>query len=96
MILGATLTVRNLRRGWYYLNAGERDFTWTGFVRRVAIAGVMALGCGIHLVLGPIQSSFVLIRIPIVLQLVRLIVRHAPSAARLHITSQTLEGSPAS
>jgi uncharacterized membrane protein len=90
LLIGAILTLRNLRRGWYVMGADDRDFAWIAFVRRVSLACVLSLALGLDVFVGPIQSSASFVLMAVAPAIVRLRVRHAPQAARLRIpTPQT-------
>ncbi len=90
LLIGAVLTLRNLRRGWYVISPEDRTFAWVALVRRCGLALVLFLVLIIDLFVGPTQSSVFFPLMAVVQWIVRLRVRHAPQAARLRIpTPQT-------
>ena len=90
MLIGAIMTLRSLRRGWYFLNPSERDFSWRAFVRRVSLAFVLGIACAIDLIFGPVLSTFAFPFMGIVPRIVRLVFHRAPSPQRLRIPPQPI------
>jgi uncharacterized membrane protein len=85
LLLGATMTLRNLRRGWYLQSEEDRQFAWHAFVRRLALGVVVAITCAIDLVFGPVASSLGFVTLVVVPRLSRTLFRHPPAPASLRI-----------
>ncbi len=90
--LAAAITMRNLRRGWYGFDNGERDLIWWGFVRYCAVCTSMWIGFIVDLADGPTAGSLCFLMIFVVMRLARLRFLHAPQAERLRIAPSTGSG----
>ena len=86
LFIGAIMTIRNMRRGWYFMDTGDREFAWRGFVRRVTLAIVICIACAIDLIFGPVESSWGFSLLFIAPRLARAVFRKPPTPARLRIT----------
>jgi len=89
LIIGAILTLRNLRRGWYVISQEDRNFAWTALVRRSALALVLILVLTIDLLVGPTQSSLFFPLMAVVQWVVRARFKIAPPSTRLRIPIPT-------
>ncbi len=87
--LAATLTFRNMRRGYFHLDSDERDFAWFATLRLAAVCGMMICALTMDGFAGPATAGFFLLLIPVAIRLMRKLCPHAPSAARLRIEAPT-------
>jgi uncharacterized membrane protein len=83
--LSAVLTFRNMRRGYFYLDAGDRDFTWLTLLRQLVLCGMMSVALVINAFFGPARAGIFLILIFVAVRVARMLFPHAPSAARLRL-----------
>jgi uncharacterized membrane protein len=83
--LATILTFRNLRRGYIYLSAEDRDFAWLVFLRQAVLCGMMTTALVINKVAGPSQAGIFLLFIVPAIRIARLRFPHAPSAERLRL-----------
>jgi len=81
----ATLYIRNLRRGWHTSDSAERDRTWRGFQRALALTVLVSGALIVDLVAGPDWGGFSFFVIPVVIRVLRMRFPHAPSAENLRI-----------
>ena len=72
LLLAAMVTVRNLRRGWHILDEDERLHAWHAFIRRTSLAAVLLIATAVDVLVGPLQSTFVFLTMPVVPRLVQL------------------------
>jgi uncharacterized membrane protein len=89
LLIGAFVTIRNLRRAWYVMSIEDRTFAWLAVVRRSALASVLVLVLIIDVLVGPTQSSFVFPLMAVVQLIIRRVVRRPPPSTRLRIPLPT-------
>lgn len=89
MGFAAVVTLRNLRRGWWTLDAEDRALNWTRFVRMCVLCVMMGFAVAIDLTLGPTASAFVFLSIIVAIRIVRLRAKEPPSASALRIEALT-------
>jgi uncharacterized membrane protein len=85
--LATILTFRNLRRGYFYLDAEGRDFAWLAFLRQAVLCGMMTTGLVINSVAGPSQAGIFLLLIVPAIRVARWRFPHAPSAGQLRLVT---------
>jgi uncharacterized membrane protein len=83
--LSAVLTFRNMRRGYFYLDAGERDHAWLALLRQLVLCGMMSAAIVINAFAGPARAGLFLFLIIVAVRVARMLFPRAPSAARLRI-----------
>ncbi len=81
MGLAAVITLRNLRRGWTFLDEAERGDAWIALLRRCVLCIVMAIAAAVDAAFGPSWSTFAFVAIPLALRVVRVAVRNYPAPA---------------
>jgi uncharacterized membrane protein len=86
LVVGALITLRNLRRGWYVLSDEDRDHAWRGLTRRIALGIVVLVALAVDLIFGPIQSSFIFMTMWFVPRIVRMVLP-TPRKSWLRIAS---------
>ncbi len=94
MAIAAFIGIRNLRRGWWYLDDDERRTNWVACVRRCFLCGVMAAATGVDLIFGPTISTIPFLTIPIGLRLIRVFVKRTPTTAALRVTNSPPSPAP--
>lgn len=85
--LATILTLRNLRRGYFYSNGEERDFAWTVFLRQAVLWVMMSSGLVLDIVAGPTQAGIFLLLIIPAIRIARWRFPHAPPAERLRLVA---------
>jgi uncharacterized membrane protein len=85
--IGLVVTIRNLRRGWYYFDEAERDWVWLGFVRNCLVCCVMIISTVVDAVFGPTASGLTDMTLLVIVRIARMRFRHPPSAAKLRIAA---------
>jgi uncharacterized membrane protein len=83
--IAATMSMRNLRRGYHLEADADRDRAWYGFIRNSALGVMMAIALGVDLTLGPTASIFVFPFITVAIVVLRRLYPHAPSAGVLRL-----------
>ncbi len=84
-VFATVLTLRNVRRGFFYMDAEERDYAWLTLLRQAVLCAMMSVALGVDLLTGPVAAGIFLCFIPIVVRLIRKSFPHSPSAARLRV-----------
>ena len=85
MAIAAVIGMRNLRRGWWFIDVDERTATWCAFLRRCALCAIMSLAVTVDLIFGPTWTTPVFFLIPIVLRSLRMFNKRPPPEHRLGI-----------
>ena len=86
MAIAAFVGIRNLRRGWWFLDDDERFSNWIAFLRRCFLCALMTAATGVDVLFGPTASTIAFLAIPIGLRLIRMLVKKMPSAGALRVT----------
>ena len=76
--VAAFITWRNLRRGWPYVDAIERDSIWLSFLRRSIVCVFMIVGATIDYFFGPTPGGLSLLLIIVALRIARTRYGRAP------------------
>ncbi len=83
--LSPIATVRTIRRGYFYLQPDERDFTWLTLLRQIVLCAMMTAALGINAFAGPARAGLFLFLLLVAFRLARRLFPCAPSAERLRI-----------
>jgi uncharacterized membrane protein len=87
MALASVLALRNLRRGYFFLNDEERNLAWLLLLRQAVLCAMMTISLGIDLVAGALRAGTFLLFIYFALLVARKRFPTAPSPARLRISA---------
>jgi uncharacterized membrane protein len=79
MVIAGIIGFRNLRRGWWSMDADERQKSWVAILRRCALASAMAVGLIVDLTVGPTQASIPFVIIPLWIRLFVWLGKEPPS-----------------
>ncbi len=93
-LLASILSMRNIRRGYFYLRDDDRDHAWATFVRQAVLFVLMAGGLCLDRFFGPAWAGLELLCIFPAIRLVRWRYPRSPSASRLRILKATPDASP--
>jgi len=85
--LAATLALRNLRRGYFFLTEEERNFAWVVFLRQAVLSAMMAGGLVLNYYFGASIGGFFLFLIIPAIRVARTRFKRAPSAQRLGVST---------
>jgi hypothetical protein len=88
MAIGATVSVRNLRRAWYEIDEPDRNRTWLAVIRQCILAAIMAIGLVVDLALGPAWTGCIYATIFFFMRIARSRFGRAPSATKLRIAAR--------
>jgi len=93
--LAAILSMRNLRRGFYFVRGRERDRVWLAFLRQCTLCFMMSLALTVDLTFGPNWSIFVFMGMFAAVRAIRFLFPRAPTATALRLKSTTTSSTPA-
>jgi uncharacterized membrane protein len=92
-LIAAILSMRNLRRGYFYLSDDDRRQAWIAFVRQAMLCVMMIGALAIDRVFGPNWAGLFLVFIVPAIRLARSIFSRAPSAEALRIATAVPDAS---
>jgi len=84
-LIASILSMRNLRRGYFYVSADDRRLGWASFVRGTVLCVIMAGAFAIDRVFGPSWAGLELLFIVPAIRIARMFYPEAPSAEALRI-----------
>ena len=93
-LLAAILSMRYIRRGYFYLGDDDRDHAWATFVRQAILFVLMAGGLCLDRFFGPAWAGLELLCIFPAIRVVRWRFPHSPSAEALRILRAAPDVSP--
>ena len=92
--IAAILSMRNIRRGYFYLGDDDRDHAWATFVRQAILFVLMGGGLCLDRLFGPAWAGLELLCIFPAIRVVRWRFPHSPSAEALRILRAAPDVSP--
>jgi uncharacterized membrane protein len=86
-LISSILSMRNLRRGYFYVSADDRRLAWASFVRGTILCVMMAAAFAIDRAFGPSWAGLELFFLVPAIRVARWIFPRAPSAEALRIAT---------
>ncbi len=93
-LIASILSMRNLRRGYFYLGDDDRRLAWVSFVRGTVLCVMMSAAFAIDRAFGPSWAGLELFCLVPAIRIARWIFSRVPSPAALRIVTTEPAASP--